>query len=217
MAAPGETAIPSEKALLADPAPLGLAAFAFTTFLLSFANAGILDAATTVPVVLPLAFAYGGLAQLMTGVFEMKKGNTFGFTAFTSYGSFWLFYALLVLFGSTGVVNLAVLKTAIGTALVLWGILTLYLWIPAMTVSLSHNLVFLGLWITFFVLGAGDLTYGASYSATITHAGGYLGIATAIFAAWTSFAIVTNSVVGKGTIPLGPGLHWHKPKPMPPP
>jgi len=208
MAAPGETAIPSEKALLADPAPLGLAAFAFTTFLLSFANAGLLDPATTVPVVLPLAFAYGGLAQLMTGVFEMKKGNTFGFTAFTSYGSFWLFYALLVLFGFTGIVSLAAVKTAIGTSLILWGLLTLYLWIPAMTVSMSHNLVFLGLWITFFLLGAGDLTGNL----TITHAGGYLGILTAIFAAWTSFAIVTNSVVGKGTIPLGPPIKWHKPK-----
>ncbi len=219
MAAPSDSMVPTEKALLADPAPLGLAAFAFTTFLLSFANSGILPAsANTVQVVVPLAFAYGGLAQLITGVFEMKKGNTFGFTAFTSYGSFWLFYALLVFFSFAfpNIISLAALKTAIGTALILWGILTLYLWIPAMTITLSHNLVFLGLWITFFALGAGDLTYGASYSATLTQAGGYLGILTAIFAAWTSFAIVTNSVVGKGTIPLGPAIKWHKPKPIPP-
>jgi succinate-acetate transporter protein len=211
MAAPMNQTSLSEKALLADPAPLGLAAFAFTTFLLSFKNAGLLPA-STVAVVMPLAFAYGGLAQLMTGVFEMKKGNTFGFTAFTSYGSFWLFYAMLVLFAFTGVIDLAVLGTAIGAALVLWGILTLYLWIPATTISLSHNLVFLFLWITFFVLGAGDLMANG----TATQIGGYLGIVTAACAAYTSFAIVTNSVVGKGTIPLGPAIPWRKwRKPVP--
>lgn len=210
MAAPADSMVPSEKALLADPAPLGLAAFAFTTFLLSFANAGLLPSSTAL-VVFPLAFAYGGLAQLITGVFEMKKGNTFGFTAFVSYGSFWMFYALLVTFSLAfpGAISLAALKPVIGTALVLWGILTLYLWIPATTISLAHNLVFLGLWITFFVLGAGDLLPNA----TVTQAGGYLGILTAIFAAYTSFAIVTNSVVGKGTIPLGPGFHRRKPTP----
>ncbi len=143
----------------------------------------------------------------------MKKGNTFGFTAFVSYGSFWLFYAMLVTFGYMGFIQLADLTAAIGTSLILWGILTLYLWIPATTVSLSHNLVFLGLWITFFVLGAGDLLIagGSSAGATVKQAGGYLGILTAIFAAYTSFAIVTNSVVGKGTIPLGPGFHRKRP------
>ncbi len=210
MVAPNESTVPSEKALLADPAPLGLAAFAFTTFLLSFANAQLLPA-TTVQVVLPLAFAYGGLAQLITGVFEMKKGNTFGFTAFVSYGSFWLFYALLVLFSLAfpTTIVLGALKPAIGAALVLWGILTFLLWIPATTISLSHNLVFLFLWITFFVLGAGDLWANA----TITQVGGYLGIVTAVFAAYTSFAIVTNSVVGAGTLPLGPKFRWRKPTP----
>jgi succinate-acetate transporter protein len=190
-----------DKALAADPAPLGLAAFAFTTFLLSFANAGWLPSATA-GVVLPLALAYGGLCQLLTGVFEMRKGNTFGFTAFCSYGAFWLFYALLQLLAGMKMVEAP--SSAVGAALVLWGIFTLYMWIPAMTTNMALNLTFLFLWITFFVLGAGDLLL----IPLLTNAGGYLGIITASFASFTSFAIVTNSVVGTGTIPLGRGIHW---------
>lgn len=195
-----------DKALTADPAPLGLAAFAFTTFLLSFANAGWLPAAAE-GVVLPLALAYGGLCQLLTGIFEMRKGNAFGFTAFCSYGAFWLFYALLVLLASLKVVE--PLPGAVGAALILWGIFTLYMWIPAMTTSMALNLTFLFLWITFFVLGAGALLAAP----LVTIIGGYLGMITAIVAAYTSFATVTNSVVGPGTIPLGQGIRWKKTSP----
>jgi succinate-acetate transporter protein len=190
---------PTEKVLLADPAPLGLAAFAFTTFLLSFANAGLLPA-TTATVVMPLAFAYGGLGQLMTGVFEMRKGNTFGFTAFSSYGAFWLFYALLVLFKSMGIINPPAI--AVGTALILWGVFTLYMWFPTLTVNLSLNMTFLFLWLAFFILGAGDITGNT----ILSQLGGYIGFITAGFASYTSFAIVTNSVVGPETVPLGPKI-----------
>ena len=192
-----------EKALTADPAPLGLAAFAFTTFLLSFKNAGFLPASTA-NIVMPLAFAYGGFCQILTGAFEMRKGNTFGFTAFTSYGAFWMFYALVVLFASAGLITIP--DAALGTALILWGFFTLYMWIPAMTASLTLNLTFLFLWLAFFFLGAGAV-YG---NTLVTNIGGYLGFLTAFFASYTSFAIVTNSVVGPGTIPLGPGLKWKK-------
>jgi len=198
--------VATDKALAADPASLGLAAFAFTTFLLSFANAGLLPAAT-VDVLLPLALAYGGLCQLLTGVFEMRKGNTFGFTAFCSYGAFWLFYALLVLLASMKVIT--PISSAVGATLILWGIFTLYMWIPSTTINRALSLVFLFLWITFFVLGVGDL-YGIPSLTTI---GGYLGIITASLAAYTSFAIVTNSVIGPGTIPLGKGMAWRKAKP----
>jgi len=193
----------SDKALLADPAPLGLAAFAFTTFLLSFKNAGLLPAATA-DVVLPLALAYGGLCQLLTGMFEMRKGNTFGFTAFSSYGAFWLFFAVMVLLADLKVITPP--GTAVGTALILWGIFTLYMWIPAMTTTMGLNLTFLFLWITFFALGIGDLMAIPIF----TKIGGFLGIVTACVASYTSFAIVTNSVVGAGTIPLGKGLQWKK-------
>src|SRR5271157_1481149 len=95
-----ETAQPSaqEKALGADPAPLGLMAFAFTTFMLSFVNAGWIPAiGAGFDVVIPLALVWGGIAQLICGAFEMRRGNTFGFTAFSSYGAFWIYVSLYLL------------------------------------------------------------------------------------------------------------------------
>jgi succinate-acetate transporter protein len=186
----------SEKALLADPAPLGLAAFAITTFLLSFANAGLVPA-STVAVVMPLALTYGGITQLIVGGFEMRKGNTFGFTAFTSYGAFWLFYALLVLLKMVGIIDPP--ATALGLALVLWGIFSLWMWIPTLSMNLALMLTFLFLWITFFALGSGDLLGNLN----MTRLGGYLGLITAGFASYTSFAIITNSVMGSIRVPLG--------------
>jgi hypothetical protein len=190
----------SEKALLADPGPLGLAGFAFTTFLLSFANVGWIPAASAV-VVLPLAVFWGGLCQLLAGVFEMRKGNTFAFTAFSSYGAFWLFYALLVLLDTMGIITPP--AVAVGTALVLYGVFTFYMWIPAMFAGLSLNLTFLFLWLAFVLLGLGDILPNS----TATTAGGYAGILAAACAAYTSFAGVANSVIGPGTIPVGPAVH----------
>ena len=186
------------KSFLADPAPLGLAAFGFTTFLLSFVNAGILSAAS-VSVVMPLAFAYGGFAQLLTGAFEMRRGNTFGFTAFTSYGSFWFFYGFLVLFASLKIITIP--ATGLGIALILWGLFTLYMWINALRLNLSLNLTFLFLWLAFMMLG-----FGSYYSLTVlTRLGGVFGFLTAFFAVYTSFAIVSNSIK-EGTIPVGPAI-----------
>lgn len=186
------------KSFLSDPAPLGLAAFGFTTFLLSFINAGILSAAS-VSIVMPLAFSYGGFAQLLTGAFEMRRGNTFGFTAFTSYGSFWFFYGLMVLLASMKIITLP--ATGVGIALILWGLFTLYMWINAMRLNLALNLVFLFLWLAFIFLG-----FGSYYSLTyLTRIGGILGFLTAFFAVYTSFAIVSNSIK-PNTIPLGPAV-----------
>ena len=186
------------KSFLADPAPLGLAAFGFTTFLLSFINAGILSAAS-VSVVMPLAFTYGGFAQLLTGAFEMRRGNTFGFTAFTSYGSFWFFYGFLVLFASLKIITIP--ATGLGIALILWGLFTLYMWINTLRLNLSLNFTFLFLWLAFFTLG-----FGAYYSSTVlTRLGGVFGFLTAFFAVYTSFAIVSNSIK-EGTIPVGPAI-----------
>lgn len=204
MATNTDTVSMGEKALMADPAPLGLAAFAFTTFLLSFANAGWLTPAGTVDVVIPLAIFYGGTMQVIAGAFEMRKGNTFGFTAFSSYGGFWLFFASLEILALLGIVHPSL--SAIGAALLLWGIFTFYMWIPAMFANASLNLTFLTLWLAFVMLGLGDLYSTASYGPTLTQAGGYFGLGAAFFAAYTSFAIVTNSVVGAKTIPLGPSI-----------
>ncbi len=201
-----QQAIPStvsmgEKALMADPAPLGLAAFAFTTFLLSFANVGWLGAGS-VDVVIPLAMFYGGTMQIFAGAFEMRKGNTFGFTAFCSYGAFWWFFAVLELLASPGIAVLSPSSSAVGAALILWGLLTLYLWISAMFANFTLNMTFLFLWLAFFALGAADLL-SMSILQTL---GGWFGLLTAFFASYTSFAIVANSVIGPGTIPLGPGI-----------
>ncbi|MCL4453671.1 MAG: acetate uptake transporter [Candidatus Thermoplasmatota archaeon] len=186
------------KSFLADPAPLGLAAFGFTTFLLSFVNAGILSAAS-VSVVMPLAFTYGGFAQLLTGAFEMRRGNTFGFTAFTSYGSFWFFYGFLVLFSSLKIITIP--ATGLGIALILWGLFTLYMWINTLRLNLSLNLTFLFLWLAFIMLG-----FGSYYSLTVlTRLGGVFGFLTAFFAVYTSFAIVSNSIK-EGSIPVGPAI-----------
>ena len=192
---------PFNKALAADPAPLGLAGFAFTTFLLSFVNAGLIGSGG-VNVVVPLAVAYGGIAQLIAGSWEMRRGNTFGFTAFTSYGAFWEFYALLNILADLHVVTVLP-ASAIGWSLILWGIFTLYMWIGAMILNVSLNLTFLTLWLAFVTLGIGAI-YSSS---TWTHAGGYFGILAAFFAAYTSFAIIINSIRPK-TIPVGPGIKF---------
>jgi hypothetical protein len=196
----------SEKALTADPAPLGLSAFAITTFLLSFANLGLIPAASAV-VVMPLALFYGGSAQLIAGCFEMRKGNTFGFTALSSYGAFWLFYAGLVLLGSMGIINPP--PIALGVALVLWGIFTFYMWIPSMFINLSLALTFSFLWPAFLALGIGA---GMNWQIA-TQVGGALGLGAAFFAGYTGFAVTTNSIVGPGTIPLGRGLKKKTPPP----
>ena len=189
----------NEKALMADPAPLGLAGFAFTMFLLSFINVGWLDAAA-VGVVVPLALFYGGLGQLLAGAFEMRKGNTFGFTAFSSYGAFWLFFASMIILNNLGLIETP--PVAVGTALLLYGVFTFYMWIPAMFANLGLNLTFLFLWLAFVFLGLGDVLPNALAKT----AGGYFGILAAAAAAFTSFAIVVNSNLGAGTVPLGPGM-----------
>jgi hypothetical protein len=207
----------SQNIINGDPAPLGLAGFAFTTFLLSFANSGIFGNPVTnttstgaylVALVVALGFFYGGLAQFTAGIFEMRKGNTFGFTAFCSYGAFWLFIALFyILLGMSalgGAANFSALDAgnftkALGISLIFWGIFTFYMWIPAMHLNLMLNLTFLLLWITFILLGVGNYMGNDG----IISLGGFVGIATAVVAAYGSFAIVTNSVLGVKRFPLG--------------
>ena len=123
----GQVAISRELAseqvrMIADPAPLGLGAFALTTFLLSLVNAGVMDAATE-PVVLGVALAYGGIAQMLAGMWEFRKGNVFGATAFTSYGAFWLsFWAYVVFYAKD--VPAASHGQAAGWFLMAWAIFT---------------------------------------------------------------------------------------------
>jgi succinate-acetate transporter protein len=183
---------------IADPGPLGLAAFALTTFVLSMVNAGLIDK-TAEPVVLGLALAYGGGAQLLAGMWEFRKGNTFGATAFSSYGAFWIsFWAFVTFFAKD--VPASEAGAAVGLYLIAWGIFTTYMFIASLRTTGAIALVFVLLAITFLVLGFGN----AQESENIIKLGGYLGLATALAAWYASFAGVTNSTFGKVVLPVKP-------------
>ena len=171
------------QSVVADPAPLGLAGFALTTLVLSSVNAGWIPKAAE-PVVLGLAFGYGGLAQFCAGMWEFKRNNTFGATAFTSYGAFWIAFALLVTFNVANIPAEA-RPPAVGIFLLAWGIFTAYMTIAALTLSRPVLVVFVLLTITFFVLAFG--AFAGAAGAGLTTLGGYLGIVTAI-AAWYASA-----------------------------
>lgn len=182
----------------ANPAPLGLAGFALTTFVLSFINANWVSGTDT-PVVLGLAVAYGGLAQFMAGMWEFRAGNTFGAVAFTSYGAFWIAVWVLLSFDAGGI-PVAHLGHALGLFFWAWAIFTGYMTIAALRVSGAVLLVFVLLTITFILLAIG----ASGGHAGVTHWGGYTGVATAIAAWYASFAAVINSTFGKTVAPLFP-------------
>ncbi|HZT31037.1 MAG TPA: acetate uptake transporter [Bryobacteraceae bacterium] len=190
----------SNTAPMANPAPLGLAGFGLTTVVLSAINAGLLqgDAPTLTAVVVPLAFAYGGLGQIIAGVLEFKNGNTFGTVAFTSYGLFWWWYAFLLWTVGAGWIKPPA-ANAVGLTLLVWGVFTLYMWIATFRANRAVWSVFLLLWLTFFFLAAGDLGMGAACHT----AGGWLGLLTGIDALFVSFAEVVNATFGRTVIPLG--------------
>ena len=183
---------------VANPAALGLVAFGLTTVLLSLINAGALPAGGE-PVVIPLALAFGGLMQIFAGAFEFKLGNTFGMTAFLSYGGFWWWFAFLLLFAHNHLIDISAAGPTVGVALLLWGVLTLYLWIATFRLTKIVFLIFLTLWVTFGFLGVGAIQANPG----LTHVGGWLGVLCGSLAIYGSFAIVTNSVFGRAVVPVG--------------
>jgi succinate-acetate transporter protein len=187
-----------QNSAFANPAPLGLIGFGLTTVILSLINAGVLPKGGE-PVVLPLAFAFGGLIQMMAGLMEFRTGNTFGTVVFLSYGAFWWWFALLVLLGGHGVLDLSLAGSTIAVTLIGWGVFTLCMWIATFRLSKALFLVFLTLWITFFLLGFGDLLSAPGLS----RAGGWMGLVCGLLAMYTSFAIVVNSTFCKTVLPLG--------------
>jgi succinate-acetate transporter protein len=178
---------------LANPAPLGLTGFALTTWMLSMVNAGWYTGAG-VPLVLATAFAYGGSAQFVAGVMEMPRGNTFGFVAFCSYGAFWWAFALFVKFFEAGVP-----KDFIAWWLLCWGVFTFYMWIGTLALNRAVQSIFLALWITFFLLAAADFTGNVM----LKHAGGYVGLITALLALYLAAAEVINETHGRAILPVG--------------
>ena len=174
---------------IADPGPLGLAAFALTTFVLSMFNADLIGKGGE-PIVFGLALAYGGLAQVLAGMWEFRTGNTFGAVAFTSYGAFWLsFWAFVQFFEKS--VPAADAGHAVGLFLIAWGIFTTYMFIPSLRTTAAIATVFGLLAVTFFLLGIGN----AGAHPNIIKLGGWVGLATAVAAWYASFAAVTNSHV----------------------
>jgi len=190
--------MPDSNVAPPNPAALGLVGFGLTTILLSLINAGILPKGGE-GVVIPLALAYGGLIQIIAGLFEFQVKNTFGMTAFLSYGAFWWWFALLLLFAGNKLIDISAAGPTIGVALMLWGVLTLYLWISTFKLPRILFAVFLTLWVTFFLLGLG----AALGMPMLGKLGGYLGLVCGTLAMYGSFAIVTNTTFGREVLPIG--------------
>jgi uncharacterized protein len=177
---------------LANPAPLGLVGFALTTWMLSMVNAGWYGDAS-VPMVLALAFAFGGTAQFCAGLLELPRGNTFGFVAFCGYGAFWWSFALFIEFFAAHVPS-----AFVGWYLFMWGVFTFYMWLGSLALSRAVSYVFLALWITFLLLALGAWGISAAHTT-----GGYAGLVTAIIAFYVSAAEVINETHGRAVLPLG--------------
>jgi uncharacterized protein len=194
------TAPPASPA--ADPAPLGLAAFALTTFLLSAFNAGWMTKASGLAW-LGYAFAYGGLCQLLAGMWEFKNRNVFGATAFSTYGGFWIGLGLYV--ELVGLKLLASPATAaefdrdVGWILLAFAIFNTYMLICSTGVNTAVFSVFLTLELTEIILFAGNF----ALSTGIVKLGGYVGVLTALVAWYTSAAGVMNGLRGRVVFPVG--------------
>lgn len=183
---------------IADPAPLGLAAFAGTTFVLSLFNSGLADHAL-VAVVLPLALLFGGLVQLLAGMWEFRNDNTFGAVAFTSYGAFWISYFFYARYVAAALPP-ADAHTATAIFLLMWTIFTAYMTLAALKTNVALIAIFGSVLVTFVLLTVGEF----ADSAVILHAGGYVGLLAAVSAWYGSAAGVINATWGRTVLPVYP-------------
>lgn len=186
----------SSVAGTADPAPLGLAGFALTTFVLSIFNAGLIKA-DLVGVVLPLALFYGGLGQFLAGMWEFKRANTFGALAFSTYGAFWMSFAAYAHF-ILPTLPASTAYQATGLYLLAWAIITGILLVATIGLSNFLRILFAFLFLTFVFLAIGSF----AQSTGVSEFGGYLGIITALIAWYGVMAFVTNFTTGKKTLPI---------------
>jgi succinate-acetate transporter protein len=198
------------KDTTANPAPLGLLAFGMTTVLLNIHNAGFYGLSS---MILAMGIFYGGIAQVIAGIMEWKKGNTFATTAFTSYGLFWLSLVALIVLpnigwnalgadGKTTAVYLAAKPdgAAFGCYLAIWGVLTGVMFIGTLRLSRALQVVFLSLTILFFMLAYGKFYPG---NESFEHITGFEGIFCGASAIYTGLAQVLNEVYGRTIAPLG--------------
>ena len=179
----------------ANPAPLGLFAFGMTTILLNLHNAGFFEMNA---LIYAMGIFYGGLAQVIAGIMESKKNNTFGFTAFISYGFFWLSLVVLLVLPKLGWVA-AASETGMIAYLIMWGIFTGLLFIATLKMSKALQFIFATLTLLFFLLALGDATGNTA----IKHFTGYEGIICGGSAVYTGAANLLNEVYGRTVLPVG--------------
>jgi uncharacterized protein len=188
-------------AAIADPAPIGLAGFAMTTVLLSLVSSGAVGG-SAITAVLPLALLYGGAAQLLAGMWEVRNRNTFGALAFTSYGAFWIsFYVYIRWWAPTSAGGSS---DALGFYLLMWAIFTTYMFIASLRTTGAVAAVFGTLSITFTLLTIGALGGQTGAYHRIYEAGGYAGLVCGSLAWYTSFAVVTNATWKRVVLPVWP-------------
>jgi uncharacterized protein len=188
---------------IADPAPLGLAALALTTLVFSVFNAGLINRAGE-PVVLGLALAYGGVTQLLAGMWEFRRGNTFGATVFGSFGAFWLSYwALEQFFVKT--IPLSQVLNAMALFFIVWAIFAALMWVAAVRTTAAVSVVLALLTVTFLLLGIGD----AGAHTTLVKIAGWFGIATAAAGLYAAFAALVNTTYERTLLPLRAVRHVH--------
>ena len=185
------------KDATANPAPLGLLGFGMTTVLLNFHNAGVYELNS---MILAMGVCYGGTAQIIAGIMEWKKGNTFATTAFISYGFFWLSLVALVLLPKIPTV-VATSETALAVYLSLWGLFTAGMFLGTFRLNRALQLVFGSLTILFFLLAYGDF---ADASPGFKHFTGYEGLVCGFSAIYAGLAQILNELYGKIVLPLGP-------------
>lgn len=183
--------------VLANPGPLGLMGFGMTTVLLNLHNADII-AATSIGMIFGMGIFFGGIAQVIAGIMEFVKGNTFGTTAFTSYGLFWISLVALLVFPSLGWAP-AVDAKSMAAYLAMWGLFTAYMFIGTLKKNKALQFVFGSLTLLFFLLAIGDYT-GIAMIKTIA---GLEGIICGLSAIYLACAEVLNETYGKEVLPIG--------------
>jgi len=180
---------------LANPGALGLGGFALTTFILNVVNAGLVSA-ESLGMVLPVGIFYGGLAQFCAGMWEFKRGDTFGATCFSSFGAFWMAVAVMVVMENTGVIP-KVPPEGMAVLFIAWGIFTAYATIASLKVARAVTAIFVTLTILFFLLAAGE------WNPIVHKIAGYEGILCALIAWYTAAGVLINTLYGRDVLPLG--------------
>jgi len=187
----------ANKPALANVGALGLGGFALSTFILNIVNAGWVDGAA-IGIVMPVAMLYGGLAQFMAGMWDVRRGDIFGATCFTSFGAFWMGLALFFFMKFAGIQAFVdVPASGVAIVLIAWGIFTFYATIASLKLPKAVTWVFITLTILFFLLAIGEFV-------PVVHTiAGYEGVLCALIAWYASAGILINTVHGRTVLPLG--------------